>query len=678
MGRRKTQAAAIPVGWDPTTAVHTTPLSRVIVGKALPLTPPWLGVAGTALAGGCTHLIWGTGGADCLAWATCGLTTTTVGLAWLTWTVAHGRRGVIGRWHSTLTTLAAGSWITAATITGPLGTTGSVLLLGGSALAVAWNIRRAIRGADPDATTANSDGLRVLFDRAKDAAGLTGSSVRTTHTDDHRVTGVINLPAGQVTPDDAARRTLNLEGAAGLPPGSVSIVGSPDRADQAHITVSDPRVMRNPIPYPGPSRPGASIADPLRIGLWQDLIPAEYRIVGHHLQIMGMSGSGKSVGACWNLLGETITRRDVAVLGVDISKGDQTMGPLAPALHRLAKTPEHAVALIEAVHKMVRPRTDYLAKRGLQRWAPGCGLAYWILWLEEAPDVVEHLDGDRLLSLVRTCRSAGIGLVFSLQRSDWTQMPTFVRGQLAKMCFGVADSGDADFGLSERQTKRGADPAQWGTTQPGMAYLDAPGVDDARLAMPMRTYSWFPQNGTDAERQRAAAQAMTAHAAAHPATGRLHVTDPFLAALPTLGTPTPNPTTGQASAPIPETAMTDERRIGPLGDPTNTPDPDPSLTADIDDEITTPETEWTFTPMPEPDPPVTAEDARRALRDQIIQWAAQGKASFATRDVRPLLDRIGRARSWAQGQYKSLKAEGLIGDYDENSGTYPIRVAPGV
>src|SRR5690606_15948717 len=113
--------------------------------------------------------------------------------------------------------------------------------------------------------------------------------------------------------------------------------------------------------WPGPSRPGASVADPIRIGLWQDLDPVEYGIVGHHLQVMGMTGSGKSVGGAWNVLGELITRRDVAVFAADVTKGRQTLGPLAASLHRFETTREGARAMLRDLAARVKQRTDRLS-----------------------------------------------------------------------------------------------------------------------------------------------------------------------------------------------------------------------------------------------------------------------------------------------------------------------------
>ena len=51
---------------------------------------------------------------------------------------------------------------------------------------------------------------------------------------------------------------------------------------------------------------------------------------------------------------------------------------------------------------------------------------------------------------------------------------------------------DASFGLTELQSDRGARPELWNNRQPGMCYLDAPSIDDSRLAMPMNYHHHMP------------------------------------------------------------------------------------------------------------------------------------------------------------------------------------------
>ncbi|MGW4426574.1 DNA translocase FtsK [Streptosporangium sp. NPDC004631] len=526
-GRSAQTAPAVPAvpdgsSWE---QVATREVSKVLL-----YFPPWL--IGLLLfgLGFVFHVTLRSTDPQVVAWTTALITVCVIGLTALTWHQSHAR-SQIGRLHTTLTALAGGLWVCAATINGPTSTvTGRLILIGGVTMAASFNIRTVIRTKQIDVAGAVADPLKFLFGQGAERAGMPAVEARTTVATAHKVQGEVQLEQGRQTADDLQKKIAYIESGIPLPPGSITTSIDPDDASKARVVISDPRVMKNPIPWPGPSRPGASIADPIRLGLWQDLDEIEYVIVGHHLQVMGKTGAGKSIGGAWNFLAEAVTRYDVAVFCIDVTKGEQTLGPLKAALHRLETTKAGAKALLNEMQIKVKERTDQLAAKGLQKWAKGCGLTYWILWLEEFPDIFDVLtdkEQEQFLSLVKAIRSAGGTVVLSLQRSDYTQMPTLARGQLAKMCFGVDSSADASFGLSEQQDDAGCRPELWSNKQPGMAYLDAPSIPDERIAMPMRTYAWGMAGGAfDDER---ANEALRAHAAAYPAAYK--AVDPGTAAL---------------------------------------------------------------------------------------------------------------------------------------------------
>ncbi len=491
------------------------------VSKVGVLVPPWAVLGLEAGGAAISHAMWGA--APAVTWAAVGCTLGSTLLTSLTWLATHRRR-MLGRVHSTVTTGAATGWFTVATITGVTAdATSGALFFGGATLALSWNIRTVIRAqGDGDAA---GDALGSLFDRAKEQAGLKGARVRATEVTDHKVKGRMQLPPGEKTADDAVKATARIESGMQLPPGSVIVARDDDRADRAHVTVSDPRAIRRPIPWPGPSRPGGSVDEPLRIGIYQDGDEVEYRFIHHHLQIMGMTGSGKSIGGAWNLVAEIITRTDAAVFSIDVSKDDQTMGPLKQGLHRFETGKAGAVELIRAMHAAIPERTKWLAARGYQAWEPGCGLTYWYLHIEEIPKLFNELSGEdeeRLAEILKEIRSAGGSVILSLQRADYTQIPTLIRSQMAKMCFGLSDPDDVKYGVSTRQRKADVEPHEWEDHYPGMAYLDGKSIRATHYAMPLRTFSW----GRDSAEANAA---MAAHAAAYPAAAK--DIDHFTAAL---------------------------------------------------------------------------------------------------------------------------------------------------
>jgi hypothetical protein len=663
---RRTTVSTVPADSD----TSSRGVGARIVAKAAVLVPPWLMLGATALAGVVSHTVWGA--PPQITWVACLATLATTGLTALTWAITHARR-MLGRFHATATTAAAGGWLTVATVTGlgPDVVTGA-LWWGGGFLALSWNLRAVIRHIDPD-QHGGGDALGMLFDKAKDQAGLKGARARAKEISGRKVKGVMALPPGQATVDDAQRAIGRLESGMQVPPGTIALAADPDRADLAEITLSDPRVLRKPIPWAGPSRPGKSIADPIRVGVWQDGDDSEFLIPGRHLQVMGMTGSGKSIGGCWNILGEVMTRSDVAILAIDTSKDDQTLGPLREGLARLDTDQGAAVRLLRAVHANIPKRTRWLAQHGYSKWEKGCGLDYWVLWIEEAAKFMNSLsskDEDRLEEIVKELRSAGGTIVLSLQRSDYTQMPTLLRGQLAKMCFGLASAEDARWGLSTRQQKVDTvEPEAWEANYPGMAHLDAPGVTEKHAVMPLRTFDWGSEGRT----------VMAAHAAANAQVNRQ--VDQFTAeliALPTTATSGPVHAATSAvdddDADLDRTDLdddtaddTDDSEEGfdvvndVLTDAAATDadlaDPDPALTAGIrpDSPIQQPTAEENAALETEPPQQrLSPAQARDAMHAWIDQRATAGRLSFKASDdgLAALRHHVGMSRAWT---YKVLR-----------------------
>lgn len=531
-----------------------------LVSRVAVLAPPWIVGVLMFIMGAISHAKWGAPPA--VTWATMAGTLSTTGLTALTFAVSHDRRGALGRPLSTATTAAAGLWFTVATITGVMQQfTFGLLFFGGVSLAIGWNIRAVVRAAGPG-ESGHVDPMGWLFDKSKDTFGLKGARVRTREVTDHKVKGQMQLPAGERVAGDVIKRTPYIESGLHFPPGSVLVAPDADDASKAHVTITDPRIMNRPIPWPGPSRPGGSIAEPLRIGLFQDSEPVEPILPGNHLQFMGASGSGKSLGGTWNVGAEIITRSDTAFFGIDLAKDEQTFRPFRPAMHGIHVTKARAITFIQALHEEIPKRTKWLSDRGYTEWEPGCGLLYWVVVFEEVPkifDVVGSKNEELIEQIAKEIRSAGGHVVMSLQKATYTEMPTVVRSQMAFMCFGLNSSSDREYGLSEAQQRTEADPSQWGAGKPehvGKAFIDCKGIPETHIAMPLRTYAF-------GETPRAAAAALAAHAAQWPAstkpmdefTVRLAALDPEA---PRPGQPIPMP----AASPTPAATAVLDRPTG--------------------------------------------------------------------------------------------------------------------
>lgn len=637
------------------------------VSKLAPLATPWVTGAGMVPAAAITHHLWSAPGT--IPWVAMGMTLAGTALTGLTWVVSHHRR-LIGRLHSTATTGAAAAWMTAATVTGPLASpTFDIGLIVGATGALAWNIRGVIRSDNGDgAHDGPVDRLKELFAGAADKVGLEGTVLKNVEVKPRKVEATAQMTGGG-TAEDLQKKLAALESAMGLPPGSLIVAANLDDASAPQIRISDPRLMRQPIPWTGPSRPGVSIAEPIRTGIWQDGEDVQWTILNHHTQVMGKTGVAKSFGGFWNFGGEVMTRVDAALFVADLDKGEQTVGDMRRGLHRVELDLPGAKRMLAEFYKVVRPRTDYLASKGLKEWQPGCGLTYLVLWLEEFPTLGDKLDMEReFIPFLRTCRSAGIHVVLSLQRSDWTQMPTFVRGQLANWCFGVANSADAAFGLSEAQQEAGARPELFADL-PGMSYLGGPSIPADRIAMPQRAPMWTSEQ-------------MKAHAAAYPATDR--PLDPVTAKYLSTGpggwaNPTTTTTTTAAAAPATQaTAQTaaqesdmaddDSEVTGVAAEYARTEDPDPTMQADIDTELADAAGEWSFDTTTKMSP----EQAQAVLRAAIERLRADNVTEFAPRDLKHVLERTKMGRSWIQKRLELMVKSGEL-EHDKDAGVYRFR-----
>jgi hypothetical protein len=605
--------------------------------RAFLIVPPWLGLLLLPVWGLILRLAWPN-------WWAAG-SVLAGGLALTAWGlhITHHRKSWAGRLMAPVTVLASSIWLVMVDLEGFTRRTIGIWFIGGAILAIGWSMWVHVR-------TSAEDGV-LSFDAIAEHAGMRGTKVVRAEVIGRKIVAVLRHPPG-VTGSDMTKRAGGLESALGkgLPPGSATVTPDEDNARHSKLVLSDPRLLKRSQPWPGPSRPGASISQPIVPGVWQDGTAVPYVVTNHHLKIMGMTGAGKSLGWGWCEVAETVTRRDAAVLAIDITKGEQTLGPLRPALHRFETSVAGAVALLEGVDRAVRARKDYLASMHLGKWEEGCGLTHLTVWLEEVPDIWEALDdahAARLLSNLKAGRSAGIRWAYSLQRSDWTQMPTLADGQLANACFGVKKAKDAAFGLSEIQAAHGVQPELWADTHPGMLVLDAPTIREVeRKVMPMRTWDWGRNDSL-----------IAAHAAEYPMEGRP------LDGVTRLALAPPRP---QASPAAAQARATTRLRAAPDPPPEEEQD---MLGPDEPDDPLTPDSPAYGQGFTLPDAGrMTPDAARVKFREMLGAWADEGRTTIGSDELAEVSMTTGRSRTWPYGVLKDFEAEGLV---KERGGAWP-------
>lgn len=313
-----------------------------------------------------------------------------------------------------------------------------------------------------------------------------------------------------VTPSEVAAEAERLEGLAGMRPGSLSLRPSKVHSGASDYEITDPEMLDGAVlPWPGPSRPGGSVADPFRLGGWQDSLPLELLYVpAFNDMASGGTGSGKTMSYLWNRLAEGVTRTDYACFAADITKMWQFLGPVRDGLHGAATNEEELLAMLEGLERARVARLAYLARRRMTMWTPGCGLTFLDQDFQECPDIFDVLEKlERLsrnkpgspytmatwMTSAKAGRSSGMAARSSLQLGHNTEMPTVARAQmLGRVTFGLATRGEAALALSARQIAANCRPDLWGASVPGKAYVDLPTLDESLISLPARFYDWDP------------------------------------------------------------------------------------------------------------------------------------------------------------------------------------------
>jgi hypothetical protein len=452
---------------------------------ALPWVWPWaLCLALLPLAAG----LWALWGRDpgAALWGAVAIALGTTGLAALAWRAGRAR-GAVVRAHAAASVAVAGAWLLAATVFGPftrpvIDAWVVLLLVGG----ISWNLRRGLRGHGDE----HDSGWAALAERVK----LPGSRVMSPVRDGHQVRAVIEAQRGAQTSTDIMAARERIASGLGVPASGVRLVADPDSAARAQLTVVTKDVLRTPMPWPGPSHPGQSIASPLVLGIRETGEPLQLWLPGDHkagrsathVLITGMTGAGKSAAGRL-LLAEILTRPDALVMLVDTVKARQFTSPFRDRVAELATETEKARALVGKLPGLIAERADQLGERGYDQWEPGCGLPYLIVHVEEAASVIASSRPFALAA--QTARSAGVSLIVSLQRAVHTNLPTDVRQQLgAALAFGCRPGDERFSGLSAEVLDGGASPQTWGASRPGYCYAEIPGTDPVLWSAPARTF----------------------------------------------------------------------------------------------------------------------------------------------------------------------------------------------
>lgn len=649
--------------------------------KALkhPRIRPWLATAASMPAAVGMHALWG---GSPIAGA--GLTVAAGILTATTWWAGDGTTKP-RRLHATLSTAAGTTYMVIATVTDPFDPMlASTWAIGGMVAAGGWNMRQILR-VNPDAKTgdqATSDTGLLVKSLGKAKAALKGEP----KVEPNKVTAPYKLAGGEISNADLANRMNNIAGELGISPNSIRIVPDPENASEGEFVFVPKDMLADGAPYPGPSAPGASIVEPVQVGIYEDgeieqfWFPADEksRRNATHFSVSGMNGSAKSTGMTWGII-EAMTRRDAIVWAIDAAKGMQTLGPLLPYLDWAEMTMPGGNAMIDALPQVITARADELGRHGFKNWTPEAftklGMPYLIVWIEESAKFFR--DGAELEAVVEALRSAGGSVIVSQQRPSATSMPTDVREQLGgAICFGVKGSTTADMALPDDVRDAGARPEAWENRRPGYNYLVAPGVDEERYAMKARTWSPIPDDDLRAVLERfytpTPAGATTTNAAGEAyANRKIYLPGQSLTSIDAKETVMSNEDEErEEEALLERQVMREVNALVPDDDGGPEPDVDP------DQEIeSVPAGEvWQFGQPAEEEEGKSQEAALAELLLMLGEFRQQGLTKVGPRHFQPhgRTGRYGRSRPWLSDQLTELADQGEHLEETDEPGTYKL------
>jgi hypothetical protein len=702
MGRRKNATAtAAPVNMS--TSTEIVPVGRgglvghlvgYTVGKALPYTPPWIGVATLPpLTGWATNTMWGDSAMSA------GLSSAVIALggaalAGITWksTPAATKFGKYRRAQATASVAAGMGWLTCATAAGPFGS--PVLdawLIGGGLIAASWNVRQVLRnGASGDVSEESSGGgLGALAEaigwekvRVKGAKGSGKGTVKAS----------VEVEAGG-TMEAVQATTDRVAAALHVPPSGVVVQKDPDDAARGMISVRVADLLKDGVAFVPPAALGLLPTEEIPVGVYADgeawvISPFAAQIL-EHLLVMGVSGAGKSEFAR-GVLVHLMCRRKLSIFLVDVAKGRQSVGHIKDGLDWFITDMREAKRLLKALPAAIKARGDVLADEGLDQWTPDSSLNAMVVWLEEAADLA---DADGIEKLARAARSVGIWLVVSLQRATWTNMSTDIRANLqATACFGVDDAGDASFCLPDTVTAAGAIP-DWGTQRPGYAFATGMGIPQERWTTEVRSAltdrELLTALVTAAAAVRDPLDETTAQALGQAYAQRTHrgtnrTTPGVQPAAPAALAAVPGPSldrsayvleTDMDTDDIEEAAAVELQEVYEevLGSIPGDPEPDADYAGlRLEDDVpdTDDDTEMAFEAAERP----STEEARHILYTELHGWVEQGRLEFEPADLIPATVAAGRKRPWMQGELKRLADMGVI--RRDGHGEYTILQSP--
>ncbi|WP_085066330.1 P-loop NTPase family protein [Catenuloplanes japonicus] len=591
------------------------------------IVPPVAAIANLILSG-ILSLVWGAY-ADADTWQTAWrsglILVCAAAIVATTWAVGRARKPEL-RFASLL--MSSGSCVGLFVLTFRGWTRDSVMvyLIVMGCASVLLALTRLLRG---DGTDARPGVFGELGERVRELQdiGATGKS----KVVDGRVVTPIGMVAGgdfDTLAKPEVRRAV--ASALNVPAGGVRMISDRDNVRTGRMEVSPVDMLENPPAWPGLSAPGGSIAQPIRLAVYQTgkqvplYLPGDPKADRNAIGVMfllGQSGSGKTDFQI-DLAAEARSRRDALVTYIDARKGLQLPKALRANVHTFIHQPAEAESYLDGVVPEVARRAAQMGEHGCEQWTAGCPDCpkFLVIIVDEASKFVETSE-ETLVELAESVRSVGIFMLLGLQRATGDRIPTSVRSTIGgAACMGVKNVGEASYVLSDETIAAGADPS-WKNEKPGALYAELPGTGRDDWSLPARTYK-PDRDGVLAE----LVAYLTSIGEATPGDP-----GPEPAALPVPA--------GEPGEPVddPGADEVDDPECPPLEiDPGCEPDPDPRTPITVPDRpridlSLEPSAGQTFSPH----------QAREIFRQAILQARDEGTRFVKPSSFSPILDVVG-------------------------------------
>ncbi|GAB7040709.1 MULTISPECIES: P-loop NTPase family protein [Catenuloplanes] len=456
--------------------------------------PPVAAVANLILSG-VLSLVWGAY-ADADTWQTAWrsglILVCAAAIVATTWAVGRARKIEL-RFASLL--MSSGSCVGLFVLTFRGWTRDSVMvyLIVMACASVLLALTKLMRGNGDDART----GLfGELGERVKELQDI-GATTRPRVMDGRIVTDTAMVPGADFGALAKPEVRTAIASALDVPAGGVRMVANRNSPRTGRIEVSPVDMLDNPPAWPGLSAVGGSIADPIRLAVYQTGKPLPLLLPGDPaagrnavgvLILLGQSGSGKTEFQLF-LAAEARSRRDAEVVYIDARKGKQLPAPFRNSMHLMITDTGEAEDYLANLIPDVSRRADQMGAHGHEQWTAGCPQCpkFKVVIVDEASKFIIEAEED-LVELAESIRSVGIFMLLGVQRATGDRMPTSVRSTTGgAICMGVKDAAEGARVLSEETIASGADPG-WKNSKPGALYAEIPGTDPDDWSLPARTF----------------------------------------------------------------------------------------------------------------------------------------------------------------------------------------------